>query len=787
MQVVHNRVPRITAATLRSAKASNAASIAQRTVWNKAYSLAKSMMPKISPTERAALNAGTVGFDRNIFEGDPTLKDLRKYTIPNIAEEKAFMDNEVQQLCEIVDDHQITEDRDFPEEVWKTCKDKGFFGLIIPKQYGGKGFTAHAHSQVVQKISTRSSSLAGTVTVPNSLGPGELLMRYGTEDQKNYFLPKLAKGELVPCFGLTAPHSGSDAASMSEAEGVVVERDGKLGIVASFNKRYITLAPVAGVVGLAFNLKDPKGLLKGSGSEGITIALLERDHPGLHMGRRHDPLVAAFMNGTVTGEDVFIPMDKLIGGQERCGFGWNMLMDCLAEGRSVSLPASAVGGAKLAVNAVGAYSRIRKQFRVPVAEMGGVQEALGRIASEAYILTSAQMMINSMLAQHEQPAVLSAIMKSQTTHRSRLVVNDAMDVMGGAGICRGPNNHVGNGYMGLPIAITVEGANILTRSMITFGQGLNRAHPNLIHMVNAIEKGDDVNGFATHVKGFISHLTTNVARSIGRSVFRPRSKGKGDLSAYYEAQLGRLASNFATSSNLALVLGGKLKFEEMLSGRFADALGTLYLGYSCLWYYNQNRNVEGIDALLELSMENLLQENEKALHGISENFPMAGIGPIMSMVNFPTGKGVYNGPDDKMVQKVAKLISNPSGIRDLLSEGIFISDDKNDRIRQLNDCLPLSVEADKVVAAAKKAKRPLTTAEQQLVDKVTLMADVIVQVDVFNKVGIEKHMGADYIRPALRGTKFEAQEIKMQVAVEQAAAAMIAKKAQKVAVAVGAQ
>lgn len=455
------------------------------------------MMPKISDTERAALNAGTVGFDRNIFSGKPSSKDLDKYKVPKFsADEQSFMDKDVKELCELLDDHKITEDRDMPEEFWNMCKKRGFFGMIVPSKYGGKGFSAHGHSQVVQMISTRSGSAAGTVTVPNSLGPGELLMRYGTEEQKNYFLPKLAIGDLIPCFGLTAPHSGSDAASMSEAYGEVVERNGEIGIVASFNKRYITLAPVAGCVGLAFNLKDPNNLLKGTGSEGITIALLERDHEGLNMGPRHDPLVASFMNGSVKGQDVFIPMKDIIGGQSRCGFGWNMLMDCLAEGRSVSLPASAVGGAKLAVNAVGAYSRIRKQFRVPIAEMGGVQEvrldsnkchyyifiyifvgvftyfmciptfiqlitlhsiiqALGRIASEAYILTSAQMLINSMLANHEQPAVLSAVMKYETTHRARNVVNDAMDVVGGSGICRGPNNFVGNTYMGLPIAVTV--------------------------------------------------------------------------------------------------------------------------------------------------------------------------------------------------------------------------------------------------------------------------------------------------------------------------------------------
>jgi len=724
-----------------------------------AYKVAKTMMPKISDTERAALNAGTVGFDGNIFTGNPSLADLKNYKIPSNPDEQAFLDKEVNELCEILDDYKVTADRDMPEEFWNRCKKQGFFGMIIPKKYGGKGFSAHGHSQVVQKISTRCNSAAGTVTVPNSLGPGELLMRYGTEEQKDYFLPRLASGDLVPCFGLTSPHSGSDAASMSEAYGEVVEQDGQLGIVASFNKRYITLAPIAGVVGLAFSLKDPNGLLKGTGHEGITIALLERDHPGLVMGPRHDPLVASFMNGTVTGQDVFIPMKSIIGGQTRCGFGWNMLMDCLAEGRSVSLPASAVGGAKLAVNAVGAYARLRKQFRVPIAEMGGVQEALGRISSEAFILTSSQMLINSMLANHEQPAVLSAVMKYQTTHRARLVVNDAMDVVGGAGICRGPNNLVGNGYMSLPIAITVEGANILTRSMITFGQGLNRAHPNLIKIVNTIEKGDDVKGFTTEVVGFLGHLFSNSARSITRAVTRPRSKA--DLEAYYEGQLGRLASNFAVSADLALVLGGRLKFEEMLSGRFADAFGTLYLGYACLWYYSQNRNVEGIDAVFELAMENILKENQTALSDLSSNFPVPVIGPIMSTICFPTGHP-YKGPTDKMTQKASTLISTMSGVRNLLSEGIFISEDPADRLRMMNDILPKSLEADAAVAAAKKAKRSLTSEEQNLVDEVVRVVNDIVQVDVFDKIGAELNEGDEYVRPALRHTKFERMSMSTQ-------------------------
>lgn len=624
--------------------------------------------------------------------------------------------------------------------------------MIIPKAYGGKGFSAHGHSQVVQKVSTRSGSASGTITVPNSLGPGELLVRYGTEEQKNYLLPLLASGKLIPCFGLTAPHSGSDAASMSEANGVVVERDGQIGIVASFNKRYITLAPVAGIVGLAFQLKDPKGLLKGVGSEGITIALLERDHPGLEMGRRHDPLIASFMNGTVTGKDVFIPMDKIIGGQKRCGFGWNMLMDCLSEGRAVSLPASAVGAAKLAVNAVGAYARIRKQFKVPIAEMGGVQEALARITSETFIMTSAQSLVNAMLANHEQPAVLSAVMKYETTSRSRLVVNDAMDVMGGAGICRGPNNIFGNGYMAQPIAITVEGANILTRCLMIFGQGLNRAHPNLINIINSIEKGNDQAGFMKEVYGILGHFFSNFGRSLTQAFVQPVAS-KSNLSAYYEAQLSRLAANFAVSVDLALVLGGKLKTEEMISGRFADAFSTLYLGYSCVWFYNRNKGVEGIDAVFELAMENILAQNQAALLGLSQNFPVPLIGPLMGAICFPLGRP-FKGPNDSQRAKATRFITLESGIRNLLSEGIFISADKNDRVRMLNEALPQVIKTDALLARAKKEKRSLTAEEQKEVDRVAAIVDQLVQVDVFDKLGVEKYEGENYIRPALRGTRF---------------------------------
>ena len=385
------------------------------------------------------------------------------------AEERAFIENEVEKLCEISNEYEMYKNKDLPQPVWDYIRKNGFLGMIIDKQYGGKGFSAHGHALVVQKVSTRSQSVGVSVMVPNSLGPGELLKRYGTQAEKDYYLPKLANGELIPCFGLTGPASGSDAASMRDTA-IVVEENGQLGVRATFKKRYITLAPVAGCVGLAVNLKDPKGLLKGKGKEGISIFLLERDLPGLRMGPRHDPLAAFFMNGTVEGENVFIPIEKLLGGQERAGYGWNMLMDCLAEGRSISLPAGAIAIGKLSCTAVGAYARIRKQFKVPIAELEGVQEHLARIAGHTYIITAAQGLTNSMLNQHEQPAVISAIMKQQCTHRGRIIVNDAMDVVGGAGICLGPNNFLGTNYMATPIAITVEGANTLTRSLIQFGQ-----------------------------------------------------------------------------------------------------------------------------------------------------------------------------------------------------------------------------------------------------------------------------------------------------------------------------
>ncbi|KNC79044.1 hypothetical protein SARC_08549 [Sphaeroforma arctica JP610] len=384
--------------------------VQKRTVFGLAYNLAKKVVPRVSDTEQAALECGTVGFDRELFSGKTSLSSLGKYRAVLTAKEQAFLGNEVEQLCEMLDDYQIGIDQDLPPEAWKFLKEKKFFGMMIPEDQGGLGFSAHAHSMVDAKVNTRSPAAGVCVAVPNSLGPGELLMSYGTEEQKKYWLPRLADGREVPCFGLTGPSSGSDAASMPD-HGEVVMRDGKLGIVASFNKRYITLAPIASVVGLAFKLSDPNGLLKGNGKEGITLALIPKGHPGLETGPRHDVLSIAFMNGTVKGKDVFIPIDYLIGGQKQAGFGWNMLMECLSEGRGISLPASAVSAGQIACVGVGAYARVRKQFKVPIAELEGVQEKLADIARETYTMTAGQYLMNAMLLNHEKPSVLSAVMK----------------------------------------------------------------------------------------------------------------------------------------------------------------------------------------------------------------------------------------------------------------------------------------------------------------------------------------------------------------------------------------
>lgn len=737
------------------------------------YRMARGVMPTISQTEQVALGCGTIGFDRDIFTGSPSLQHLIDTYDPKLSEEEqSFMDNEVNELCALINDHDISMNKDFSKEAWDYMRDKGFFALKIPKEWGGKSFSTHAVSLILCKISTQSFDANATVAVPNSLGPGELLARYGTKDQKEYFLPRLADGTLIPCFGLTGPHSGSDATSLIQSDCVVEERNGELGVVASFKKRYITLAPVAGVIGLGLNLSDPQGLLKGNGAEGFTVALLERDHPGLNMGKRHMPLNAAFMNGTVEGDEVWIPMNNILGGQERCGFGWHMFVECLAEGRGVSLPAGSAGCGRSVVGAIGAYSRVRKQFRVPIAEFGGIQEALSLAGSDALITIAGTDLMNAIVDNHEAPMVVSSIMKQNCTERGRRIVEHGMDIAGGAAICRGNNNFMGNAYMSLPIAITVEGANIMTRSFQIIGQGLTRCHPHMLELIYSLQapKEEEDKAIKTFTKQFykvVNHGVTNFAQSITRGVgatvaTKTRSKNdfkNGDkLLDYHEKQLLRLSANFALTADLCFTLGGRLKFEELLMGRLADAMGAIFLGYSTLHHYSRNRGVDGLEAITEHAMLRLEKEAQDALKEASDNFP-GPLGTVASTVMkigcFPLGNATrpYKSPNDSLTKEVSRLLTTPSELRDLFTENVYIAPEG--QVHQPSDlirALPICVEADKIASSLRREKREPTPEETDKIAKAEALRDVLIQVDAFDHL-TDAEGQEGYIRPALLGTE----------------------------------
>mmetsp|Transcript_4940 Transcript_4940/g.14551 ORF Transcript_4940/g.14551 Transcript_4940/m.14551 type:complete len:787 (-) Transcript_4940:414-2774(-) len=767
------------------------AQLHKRSFFGAAYSLAKKMMPPITATEKAALESGGISFERNLFAGGAPLTALTSKYDPKLsAREQAFMDNEVVQLCSMLDDHAIAEARDMPEEVWSFLRTKGFFALKIGEAWGGMGFSAYAVSKILRKVQSASPNAGATVAVPNSLGPGELLIAYGTPAQQAKYLPRLANGELIPCFALTAPHSGSDAASMIEASGVVRQaKGGGLEILASFKKRYITLAPVAGIVGLAFQLQDPEGLLKGKGSEGITIALLERAHPGLKMGPRHDPAGNAFMNGTVEGTDVTIPMDALLGGQEMAGKGWLFLMEQLSEGRGISLPAGATGGAAAAAVAVGAYARLRQQFRVPIAEMGGVQEHLARIAGNALVCTAGSDLVASLVDHHESPSVLSAVMKQQATQRGRQSGTDAMDVMAGAAISRGPNNLLMGGYNMTPIGITVEGANTLTRSLIIFGQGVTRSHPHLYDTMKTLQAKDDAAGFSRELSNMIRHgvstSVSSIARSLSSSVASfsapapkvGRGKGGDEATvdtaalAHYEAQLSRLAATFAATTDMALLLGGALKREEMVSGRLADALSSLFLGYATLWWCARNKDTGGLGTLMHYTMKGLLADAQGALDGVRNNFPIAAVRPAMALVAARPLGATYHPADDKLIEAAASLITHDTGVWRAFQQDVYFPADASARITMLRDWMPRAVEADVLTRTLKRDKREPTAEEAAFLKSVADARDSIVQVDVFPELGAAA-LDEKYVRPALRPFRPEvdASVIAKKVAAAGAAA-----------------
>ena len=700
----------------------NATSLRRQLISDKVLNLFRNVMPSMSQTEREALNAGNVWWDGDLFSGKPDWKKLLKTPSGLLSqEEQDFLNGPVEELCQMIDDWQITHhDNDLPPEVWQFIKDNGFFGMIIPKKYGGLEFSALAHSSVVMKVAGRSITAAVTIMVPNSLGPAELLLRYGTDEQKEQYLHKLAKGVEVPCFALTSPEAGSDAASMTDT-GIVCkdtfngEKD-VLGIRLNWEKRYITLGPVATVLGLAFKLYDPDHLIGPEEELGITCALIPTNTPGVEIGNRHFPLNASFQNGPNRGKDVFIPLDWIIGGRDQAGQGWRMLMECLAAGRSISLPALSTGAGKLVSRATGAYSKVRKQFKTPIGKFEGVEEALARIAGTAYMMDAARNLTASAIDLGESPSVISAIVKYNLTEAMRSVVNDAMDIHGGSGICMGPRNIIGRVYQSIPISITVEGANILTRSLIIFGQGAIRCHPYVLkEMEAANNKNPDQasKDFDTAFFGHVGFTISNGLRSLWLGITKARfvrSPGH-DASATYYRQLTRFSSVLAFTSDVAmLVLGGKLKRMEKLSGRLADVLGHLYLTSSVLKrYQDQGQPVEDLP-LVQWWCEHSLRVMQQSMDRFLINFPNRVVAWLLRSVVFPFGK-TFSGPGDQLGHKAASILLSRSAARDRLTEGLFLpSDDQS----KLNEPLARLEYAMETAIAAEAAEKKLRSAVQSV-------------------------------------------------------------------------
>jgi len=654
-----------------------------------AFRIIKRILPKISATEKAALNSGSVSIDGDIFSGNVDINKLvSKYDAKLKNEEKEFLSNETNKLCEMIDNDKIEKKQDLTLDTWDYIKKNKFMGLVIQKKYDGLEFSPHAHSLIVEKIASRNIASAVSVMVPNSLGPGELLHQYGTDEQKKYFLPKLASGKYIPCFGLTTENSGSDAASMLD-RGIVVVENGILGISVTFSKRYITLAPIANVIGLAFKLVDPNKLLT-KGKEGITLAILEKEKfKDIEIGNRHNPLNIGFMNGTIRGRNIFIPMDSVIGGEEKCGFGWNMLMESLGEGRGISLPAMSVATAKLCTFGVGGYARLRKQFNIPIAEMEGVKEKLAVIAGINYKLLAAQHLFNAILINKEKPPVISAIMKYKFTEYGRISVNNGMDIIGGAGICKGPMNFLASSYVATPVAITVEGSNTLTRSLIIFGQGLNRSHPHLLNIITNIETNDKETFHKNFIK-IIKHTLENLIKSLYYSLYLKLFKrnSNNDIEKYCEIHLNRHVANFAFTANIALLMGGKIKTAEYISGRYADILADIYMSYACLWFYKKNKDVKDIDKLLEYSICDYSKNIETNMNKIFDNFPIYIMGRLMKYTTYTFGN-YYNYNNDKIITEVSNIITKPTELRNLLTDNLFISKDVNNRLSQIGKGIEL--------------------------------------------------------------------------------------------------
>jgi acyl-CoA dehydrogenase len=673
----------------------------------------KGILPRVSATEQEALDAGTIGFDAELFTGQPDWEKLR--AVPPITltdEEKAFLDGPTDELCRMVNDWTIRHnDKEIPEPIWDFVKKNGFLGMLISKEHGGLGFSAQAQSLVLGRIASRSPDVCTIVMVPNSLGPGELIEKYGTPEQKQHFLPRLAQGLEVPCFSLTGPTSGSDAATMRDVGYVTRDmHEGKevVGIRLSWEKRYITLGPNATLVGLAFRVFDPENILGKGEDRGITVALVPADHPGVEIGRRHLPSGTAFPNGPNWGKDVFIPMDWVIGGERMIGQGWRMLMECLAAGRSISLPSSSAAGAKSLLRNTSAYARIRKQFDLPIGKMEGLEEPLARMVENAYVIEAARAVTASMVSRGEKPSVISAIMKYQTTERLRRSLNDAMDLHGGKAVCDGPSNYLQSAYQMMPVGITVEGANILTRSLITFAQGALRSHPYLYREIQACQDVDEERGLDAFERAFNDHVAFAVSNVFG-ALFHNLTFGwfgrvpeKAYGTAEWYRQLWRSSRNFAFVADLAVaVLGGGLKTKQKITGRLADALSELYLLCCVLKRYEDDGKPANDRLIVAMCARSALFRFQEAMRGTIDNFPSAPVRLLMRAVVFPLGAH-YRPAPDWLGHKCVELVLAPGEVRDRLTRFIHVSQNPDDPTGLLEVAFAKAVAAE---AAEKKLDR----------------------------------------------------------------------------------
>lgn len=690
---------------------------------NAIFSLAKKSIPALSASELEALTAGTVSFEGELFSGAPRFDEfLAKRPATLSAEEQAFLDGPTETLCQMLDDWQISRDGDLPPAVWQYIKDQGFLGIIIPKKYGGKEFSASMHAAIIIKLGSRDLVAAISVAVPNSLGPAELLLKYGTQEQKDFYLPRLARGEDIPCFALTGPHAGSDAASIPDY-GIVCygNFEGKktLGIRLNWDKRYITLAPIATIIGLAFRLRDPDHFLSSTEDRGITCALIPRHLPGIDIGQRHIPFDIHFQNGPITGTDVFIPLDYIIGGRDKIGQGWQMLMECLSVGRAITLPSAGSGTAMVAALASGCYARVRHQFGIAIGRFEGVQEMLARIGTNAYLNRAALDFVSARIDEGEEPSVLSAIVKYHTTERCRQAVNDAMDIHGGKAICLGPRNYMANLYRCAPINITVEGANVLTRNLIIFGQGAIRCHPYLLKEMEAISQSDAIvfdKLLCAHIGFTLNNLARASFHSFTCSLFARAPRG---ATKKHFKNIARYARVFAlTADVISTTMGASLKRKERISARLGDVLSLLFLASASLKRFHDEREPAEDIPIINYLCASIFHEIEERLITIYNNLPNRFLGFILKIICLPWGV-TKRQPSDLLSEQVAQLLLSPTAPLLRLTQGIY-KYGEDSFLEQLQKAQQMTVELgplEKKIRDARKQERIYALHEDELIKK----------------------------------------------------------------------